>query len=186
MKYAIKQISSWYAKGLNPGKLALNMSMRGLEYSELIPRLNEILAMYHFEAQWLEIEMTETILMRNPEESIITLNTLHKMGITIAIDDFGTGYSSLSYLKQLPIDKLKIDKSFIDDIPQDEDAVTLVNTIISLGKNLHMEVLAEGVENKQQRDYLLALGCSKVQGYFYSKPLSAEEMQSILYANVDS
>ena len=183
MKYAIKQVSSWYTQGLNPGKLALNMSMRGLEYSELIPRLDEILAMYHFEAQWLEIEMTETMLMRNPDYSIVTLNTLHEMGITIAIDDFGTGYSSLSYLKQLPIDKLKIDKSFIDDIPQDEDAVTLVNTIISLGKNLHMEVLAEGVENKQQRDYLLALGCSKAQGYFYSKALSAEEMQSVLHAN---
>ena len=184
MQYAMKQVSAWYAQGLNPGKLALNMSMKGLEYNELIPRLSEILVMCNFEAQWLEIEMTETVLMQNPDYSIVTLNTLHDLGISIAIDDFGTGYSSLSYLKQLPIDKLKIDKSFIDDIPQDEDAVTLVNTIISLGKNLHMEVLAEGVENKKQRDYLLALGCSKVQGYFYSKALSAQDMQSFLHANL--
>ena len=118
--------------------------------------------------------------MSNPESSIEKLNRLHQMGIEIAIDDFGTGYSSLSYLKKLPLDKLKIDQSFVRDIPQDEDDVAITKAIIALGKSLNLKLIAEGVETQEQRDFIRDNGCELIQGYFYSKPVPAKEMQKLL------
>jgi len=183
MRTAMKTVSDWYAKGLNPGGLALNMSMKQLEYSTLTQKIVETFLECDFRAEWLELEITETEVMKKPEKVIPILEKLHELGISIAIDDFGTGYSSLSHLKRLPIDKLKIDKSFISDIPENDDAVAIVDTMITLSESLHLNIIAEGVETKEQRDFLFAHGCHNVQGYYYSKPLSAQEMEKLLMGN---
>ena len=180
MRTAMQQVSQWYKEGLDPGVLALNTSMKQLEYPDLQEKIEENFRGYDFQAQWLELEITETEVMKKPDQVILILEELHELGISIAIDDFGTGYSSLSHLKRLPIDKLKIDKSFISDIPDNDDAVAIVNTMIALSESLRLNLIAEGVENKAQRDFLFAHGCHNVQGYYYSKPLSAEEMKKIL------
>ena len=180
MKTAMQEISKWYTEGLEPGILALNVGMKQLEYPDLIDVLNENFKSYDFKPKWLEVEITETEMMKNPETVISILETLHDLGISIAIDDFGTGYSSLSHLKRLPIDKLKIDKSFITDIPNNEDAIVIVNTMIALAESLRLDVIAEGVETKAQKDFLFSHGCHNVQGHYYSKPLNGEEMKAML------
>jgi len=136
--------------------------------------------MYDLDPKYLEVEILETEVMKNPEKVIGILESLHLLGISIAIDDFGTGYSSLSHLKRLPIDTLKIDKSFITDIPHNEDAIVIVNTMIALAESLRLKVLAEGVESKAQKDFLHSHGCHTVQGYYYSKPLNRLEMKAML------
>ena len=118
--------------------------------------------------------------MINPEEAIKTLNTINKIGIKLAIDDFGTGYSSLAYLKKLPINKLKIDQSFIRDLPDDEDDVGITKAVIALSKGLNLKVLAEGVETKAQKDFLLKNDCFIIQGYYYSRPVPFAEMEYFL------
>jgi EAL domain-containing protein (putative c-di-GMP-specific phosphodiesterase class I) len=118
--------------------------------------------------------------MNNPEYSIEILQQISDLGIQLAIDDFGTGYSSLSYLKRLPIDKLKIDQSFVKDIPTDKDDMAIVETIIALSKSLKLEVIAEGVENEAQRDFLIEHDCLNIQGYYYSRPVSGEEIEKML------
>ncbi len=180
MQTAMREISLWYTEGLDPGGLSLNVGMKQLEYPNFINEIKKNFKAYKFKPKWLEVEITETEVMKNPETVISILETLHALGISIAIDDFGTGYSSLSHLKRLPIDTLKIDKSFITDIPHNEDAIVIVNTMIALAESLRMKVLAEGVESKAQKDFLLSHGCHTVQGYYYSKPLSNMEMKEML------
>lgn len=182
MQTAMREISLWHAEGLNPGVLALNVGMTQLEYPSFIYEIKKNFKMYGLNPKWLEIEIIETEVMKNPEKVIGILETLHFLGISIAIDDFGTGYSSLSHLKRLPIDTLKIDKSFITDIPHNEDATVIVNTMIALAESLRLKVIAEGVETKAQKDFLFSHGCYNVQGYYYSKPLSSKEMRAVLVA----
>ncbi len=119
-------------------------------------------------------------MMYNPDESIRVLNEIHDLGINLAIDDFGTGYSSLSYLKKLPIDKLKIDQSFIRDILTDEDDMAIVKSTISLAKSMNLNILAEGVEEVAQKEFLLENGCKNIQGYLYSKPMNKDDMREYL------
>jgi EAL domain-containing protein (putative c-di-GMP-specific phosphodiesterase class I) len=119
-------------------------------------------------------------MMTNPEQSIKKLNRLSQLGIEIAIDDFGTGYSSLSYLKKLPLHKLKIDQSFIRDIPQDNDDVAITKAIIAIAKSLNLKLIAEGVETKEQKDFVIENGCLAIQGYLYSKPLNKEAIEQLL------
>lgn len=182
MQAAMRDISLWYAEGLDPGVLALNVGMTQLEYPSFIDEIKKNFKTYDLDPKWLEVEITETEVMKNPEKVIGILETLHILGISIAIDDFGTGYSSLSHLKRLPIDTLKIDKSFITDIPHNEDAIVIVNTMIALAESLRLKVIAEGVESRAQKDFLLSHGCHNVQGYYYSKPLSSKEMRAVLRA----
>jgi EAL domain-containing protein (putative c-di-GMP-specific phosphodiesterase class I) len=118
--------------------------------------------------------------MNNVKEAIDTLNSIKALGITIAIDDFGTGYSSLAYLKKLPVDKLKIDRSFIMDIPDNKEDAAITNAIIAIAQSLNLNVIAEGVETKRQKDYLLTCGCHLIQGYLYHKPMPAEQMERVL------
>jgi len=117
--------------------------------------------------------------MVNPLEAIAKLEDLSNFGINLSVDDFGTGYSSLAYLKKLPISKLKIDKTFVDGLPNDDDDIAIVKSIIALAKSLKLDVIAEGVETIEQRDFLVANGCSKIQGYLYAKPLKKEEIELI-------
>ena len=118
--------------------------------------------------------------MKDVQGTISTLKRLKSLGIQLAIDDFGTGYSSLSYLKYFPIDKLKIDQSFVNDIPEDSDAVAIAKTIISLARNLNIRVIAEGVETKEQLDFLREEGCDEIQGYYFSRPLATDEFTKLL------
>ncbi len=180
MHKAMQQFSIWYKEGLFPGKLSLNLAMQHLQKSYFITSLLNAMQTYNFQKEWLELEVTETQVMNNPELSIKKLQQLYDNGISISVDDFGTGYSSLSYLKKLPLSKLKIDKSFIDDIPQDEDDMAITKAIIALAKSLNLGLIAEGVETKEQEKFLLENGCDSIQGYLYSKPLPVNEMQEFL------
>ena len=183
MRKAMKQFGQWHKDGLNPGVLALNLAIKHLNKKDFIPMLKETMSSLDFSPKWLELEVTEGQIMKDPDEAILKLNEIKNLGIEIAIDDFGTGYSSLSYLKKLPLDKLKIDKSFILDIPNDEDDAAITKAIIALGKSLNLNLIAEGVEIQYQRDFLIENDCNNIQGYFYSKPISIEDMTIFLKEN---
>lgn len=180
MKRAIKQVFEWRKEGLYNGKLSLNLSTVMLECDTFVEGIQTLLREMEFDSTWLELEITEGHIMKNPQKSINKLHQISQLGISIAIDDFGTGYSSLAYLKKLPVSKLKIDKSFVDGLPLDEDDAAITRTIIDLAKNLKLDLIAEGVENVAQKDFLLQNSCSKIQGYFYSKPLCVEDMNKKL------
>jgi diguanylate cyclase (GGDEF)-like protein/PAS domain S-box-containing protein len=177
MKTAMYQIKKWYKEGLEPGILALNLTLTHLKRDDFIQKLRESMEEINFKSEWLELEITEGEVMKKYEEVASKLQEIHDMGIGIAIDDFGTGYSSLSYLKRLPVNKLKIDQSFIKDIPEDEEDVAIVKAIISLAKNLNLDIIAEGVETVVQKEFLLANGCRNIQGYYYGEPMHADEMR---------
>jgi len=183
MKMAMKQFTEWQNMGLNPGLVSLNLAMKQLNTKDFIEYLKESMKEFNFQASWLELEVTEGDVMANPEASILKLQQLHALGISIAIDDFGTGYSSLSYLKKLPLDKLKIDRSFIKDIPDDEDDMAITRAIIALAKSLKLTLIAEGVETKEQKKFIVENGCELIQGYYYSQPLCSDDMQKFLETN---
>jgi EAL domain-containing protein (putative c-di-GMP-specific phosphodiesterase class I) len=126
------------------------------------------------------LELTEGAIMKEPEKMVVTLNRLKDIGVQISMDDFGTGYSSLSYLKRFPFDNLKIDKAFINDIPTDDGDVTLVLTIIAMAHNFKLKVVAEGVETQAQMDFLTQKNCDEIQGYFFSRPVPATEVEQLL------
>ncbi|MEA3228056.1 MAG: EAL domain-containing protein [Campylobacterota bacterium] len=180
MIQAMKQYVKWYENGFNPGKLALNLAMKQLAKENFIEELLDTMHGLNFKAEWLALEVTEGQVMNNPNASIEKLNEISSMGIELALDDFGTGYSSLSYLKKLPLNKLKIDQSFVRDIITDEDDAAITKAIIALGQNLNLKLIAEGVETKEQKEFLLENGCTLIQGYLYSKPIPAEEVTPML------
>ena len=180
MKKAMKQFSKWYEKKLNPGILSLNLSMALLHDKELLKEIDKNFRLFNFQTDWLKFEVTESQIMKKPDNIILKLNTINQAGIGVAVDDFGTGYSSLSYLKKLPIDTLKIDQSFIRYIPESEDDISIVKAIIALAKSMNLELIAEGVETKAQKEFLSKNGCQNIQGYYYSKPLPAVEMEEFL------
>ncbi len=179
IKKAIEQFQLWYKMGLNPGKLSLNLSIKHLEEEGFIKYIKSLVSDKSFFTK-LEFEITETQVMRNPTQSINILKDIHDLGISVAIDDFGTGYSSLAYLKRLPINKLKIDKSFIDNIPNNPEDSAIAKTIIDLCRSLSLDVIAEGVEKEEQKEFLLNNKCHKIQGYLYSKPISSQDMEILL------
>ncbi|MFA6196947.1 MAG: EAL domain-containing protein [Sulfurimonas sp.] len=180
MKQAMHQFALWYKDGLNPGILSLNLAMKQLAEDDFIQTLQASMHFLGFQPEWLELEVTESQVMNNPDASIKKLKQISDIGIELAIDDFGTGYSSLAYLKKFPLDKLKIDQSFVRDIPEDEDDVAITKAIIALAKSLNLKLIAEGVETQEQRDFLVENGCSSIQGYFYYRPMPAEEITKIL------
>ena len=180
MSSAMAQVSRWHKDGLKFGTLSLNLAIKHLEMKDYIKILKEKMDRYDFKADWLELEVTEGDVMKKPDEAIRKLNEINSLGIKIAIDDFGTGYSSLSYLKRLPIDKLKIDQSFVRDIPNDEDDSAIVKAVIALGDALNLKLIAEGVEEKEQKEFLISNGCINIQGYYYSKPINSSEMEKYI------
>jgi EAL domain-containing protein (putative c-di-GMP-specific phosphodiesterase class I) len=181
MKMAITQIAKWYKEGLNPGILSLNLAMKQLHQDNFIPTIKKIIEESGCtNKKYLSFEITESDLMANPESSIEKLNILKELSIEIAIDDFGTCYSSLSYLKRLPVGKLKIDQSFTKGIPNDRDDVIIVKTIIALAKNLNMKVIAEGVETKEQKEFMYENGCHEIQGYFYARPMTSDKTREFI------
>lgn len=170
----VKQHVQWREAKLNAPKTAVNFSAKTLANRNIAQEVWAILKFYHCEHSCIAIEVTESHIMRNPAEAIEILEEFKKLGIEISVDDFGTGYSSLSYLKKLPLHKLKIDQSFIRDIPYDEEDMAITKTIIGLAQNLKLEVIAEGVETEEQERFLIENGCLLAQGYLYDKPLDAE------------
>jgi len=180
MREATTHVLKWKKEGIQTGRLSINASAKQLENKDCVRDLSLLISTVGFNPKDLEIEITEGQIMKNTQHVTSVLNEVREIGINISIDDFGTGYSSLSYLKRLPIDKLKIDRSFIRDIPEDQDDVAIVKTIIALANNLSLELIAEGVETEQQKDFLLKEGCHNIQGYFYSKPLPADKCRDFL------
>ncbi|MGN8277835.1 putative bifunctional diguanylate cyclase/phosphodiesterase [Pseudomonas sp. SMV71] len=177
---ACRQLREWHDQGFVDMRMAVNLSTVQLHHAELPRVVNNFLQMYRLPPRSLELEVTETGLMEDITTAAQHLLSLRRSGALIAIDDFGTGYSSLSYLKSLPLDKIKIDKSFVQDLLDDEDDATIVRAIIQLGKSLGMQVIAEGVETVEQEAYIIAEGCHEGQGYYYSKPLPARELSTYL------
>ncbi len=180
MRTAIQQVGAWYAEGFNPGVLSVNLSMKQLEHRDFIPLVQETVETYNFRPEWLKLEVTEGQVMQRPEEAIAKLGQINALGIGISVDDFGTGYSSLSALKRLPINTLKIDRSFLIDVPEDTEDAAIVKAIIALGKSLDLSLIAEGVETAVQKEFLLANGCKNIQGYYYSRPINSEEIHTLL------
>ncbi|MEK7207429.1 MAG: EAL domain-containing protein [Pseudomonadota bacterium] len=180
LRKACAQVRDWQKAGWEQLSLAVNLSARQFNASGLVEMVERTTSELGFERERLELEITESVIMRNAQATLDALEALSRMGIQLAVDDFGTGYSSLSYLRRFPIDTLKIDSSFIRDIPQDPDDSAITTAIIVMAQSLKLKVIAEGVETQEQLDYLRASGCHAIQGYFFSKPLPAEELTVLL------
>jgi len=175
----IRHHREWQQQGIDV-RIAVNLSMGNLLDHDLIKRLEDIIINHEMPAKNLKLEITESMIMSDPERVTEMLSAPTFKEVNISIDDFGTGYSSLSHLKRLPVNEVKIDKSFIFNMINDADDTTIVNTIIQLAENLSLNVVAEGVEDQQTSDQLLAMGCSIVQGYHYAKPVDANELPQTL------
>ncbi|WP_456382867.1 sensor domain-containing protein [Hydrogenimonas sp.] len=158
-------------------RISINISPRQFEEESFVERIEEVIAFNDIDPKNLRLEITENLLLNNIEESFIKIGILKELGVSLSIDDFGTGFSSLMYLKKLPVDELKIDRSFIDDIDSNESDYIIVETIASLGKKFGLEVIAEGVENERQLQILKDLGITHVQGYLFSRPVELDEIE---------
>ncbi len=181
MAEAWRQFEQWQQDGLNPGVLSLNLSMIQLNHDDFITAVKQQLQLRDLPSNQLMFEMTETQMMQNPDRVVSMLEQLRALGVKLAIDDFGTGHSSLSYIKRLPVDKIKIDQSFVRDIPEDNDDMELTRAIIAMSHSLRLEVIAEGVETIQQAAFLQKHDCSEAQGYLYYKPMPAHEVTVVLH-----
>ena len=179
---ACAQARKWQDSGIAPFRIAVNVSAR--EFTNNLPvRVKEALERYQISPQWLELEITESMLMHSAESVITIMEQVTAQNVVLALDDFGTGYSSLSYLKRFPIDTLKIDRSFILNIPADQNDCAIASAIILMAKQLKHKVIAEGVETREQLAFLINAGCDEVQGYLYSKPVSPEQLLALLNKN---
>ncbi|HXN05860.1 MAG TPA: EAL domain-containing protein [Nitrospiria bacterium] len=180
LRTAIAQNIAWQDLGIPPIRIAVNLSARQFQQQNLLEMIRQILSETKLDPHLLEFELTESILMQNEKETTDLLNALHDTGLRLSIDDFGTGYSSLSYLQRFPINALKIDKSFITDIPENKGNAAIVRSIITLGHSLDLNVIAEGVETKEQLEFLREQNCNEIQGYLFSKPLPADDITRLL------
>ncbi len=179
LRTACAQARAWQNAGLPPLRLSVNLSARQFQ-KDLVGMVASVLEETGLEPKYLELELTESVVMKNPEMAVATLDALDRMGVRLSIDDFGTGYSSLSYLKRFPIDTLKVDRSFVRDIPGDADDMLITSSIIGLAHSLGIQVVAEGVETYAQLSFLRAQNCDAMQGYYFSKPLPAPAFAQLL------
>jgi len=174
LREACRQMSRWQDSHAAFGPLSVNLAGAQLRQTHLVERIRDLLARYHLQSSRLQLEITENFLMHQTEEALTILHSLKNLGVQLAIDDFGTGYSSLSYLKQLPLDILKIDQSFVHGLPDDPHDAAIARAIIALGRSMNLTVIAEGVEHQAQEHFLEAEGCDQIQGYAVSPPLPAD------------
>jgi EAL domain-containing protein (putative c-di-GMP-specific phosphodiesterase class I) len=177
---ALAQQRQWIEQGQHPVKLSINLSVAQLRQANFAQNFTDLVDAYALDHSLIGVEITESMAMDNYNQTLEIMKTLRNKGFSIAIDDFGAGHSSLTHLKQLPFDLLKIDKAFIDDTPHDEGSNALVKSIIDMAKGLHLDVIAEGVEFQAQLDWLKGQRCNMIQGYIFSRPLSAEDATSWL------
>lgn len=171
------QLILWHQQGVDPKCISVNLSVKQLRQHTLVQTIEKTLEKTYFRKNWLQLEITEGYAMQQIDHAIVILQKIRDLGVTLAIDDFGTGYSSLSYLKRLPVNRLKIDKSFIRDIPGDKDDEALVRAIVAMAKSMHLGIVAEGVETEEQEDFLMYLDCHIMQGYRYAKPMEAKQIK---------
>jgi len=155
----------------------LNLAMKQLQQQSFVTVLESMFTEFGFDPSWLEFEVTEGEIMHDPETAISCLKQISELGIELAVDDFGTGYSSLAYLKRLPINRLKIDQSFVKELPDDDEDAAITKAVIALAKNLGLHVLAEGVETQRQKSFLVENGCEEIQGYLIGRPMPTEEFE---------
>ncbi len=174
LRQACRQNRAWQAAGHTPLPVSVNLSGCQVKNPELIALIDGILDETGLETRYLELELTESVLMEDTETCIATLEALKSRGIRLAIDDFGTGYSSLSYLKRLPIDRIKIDQAFVNDIATDPNGAPIVEAIIAMARSLQLGIVAEGVETQMQLDFLKQRQCREMQGFFFGEPICAE------------
>ncbi|MEW6515144.1 MAG: EAL domain-containing protein [Pseudomonadota bacterium] len=174
LRQVCRQMVAWRAAGLVVPKVSVNLSVKQIERIDIVALVQSVLAETGLDPATLELEITESVIM-NIEDSLTILDKLHGLGVHLAIDDFGTGYSSLSYLKKLPVNTLKIDRAFVIGIGSNSGDEAIIDTIVSLARSLGLSTVAEGVDSQQQLDYLKALGCDEIQGYFFSQAVPADE-----------
>ena len=178
LKQACRQIRNWLDKYGKSPFITVNLSVVQIRNANLVGYLKNLIDINKIPANLLELEVTETLLLSEAKKSIDVLNELKNLGVRLSIDDFGTGYSSLNYLKKLPLDKLKIDRSFVKDIPGDPDSETIIRTIIGMSYDLGLEVIAEGVETQSQLEFLSTERCDKFQGFYFDRPISIEDIEA--------
>ncbi|MEW6764293.1 MAG: EAL domain-containing protein [Pseudomonadota bacterium] len=182
LRTACAQAAAWRAMGLPPLCMAVNLSARQLDGDGLERLVADVLAQTGMSPEWLELEITESALMRDAQANAELLERISSLAVRLSVDDFGTGYSSMAYLKRFPLSKLKIDRSFVTDLTTHADDRAIVSAIIAMAHTLGMQVIAEGVETEGQRDALLAMDCDLLQGYLCSRPLPAEAIPRLLAA----
>ncbi len=180
LREACRKTKIWMDKGYGPLKVTVNLSAKQFHDENLIKSIEIVLNETDLDPKHLELEITESSMMADVEKNVLTLKCLSSMGISLAIDDFGTGYSSLNYLMRFPINTLKIDSSFVNEIPGDNDAESIVQVIIAMARSLSLSVVAEGVETREQLDFLRKYNCDEIQGYYFSKPLPEERFEALL------
>jgi diguanylate cyclase (GGDEF)-like protein len=178
---ACRQVSHWQATGISPTpRMAVNLSAFQFHQRNLVEIVSRIIEHHQLDPEQLEIEITETALMQDPDTALQMLKKLRDLGLSISLDDFGTGYSSLSYLKRFPVNVLKIDKTFVDDLPNDLDNAAIIRAIIAMAERLRLHVVAEGVETREQLEFLHNEGCERVQGYYFQRPVPADNITPLL------
>jgi EAL domain-containing protein (putative c-di-GMP-specific phosphodiesterase class I) len=180
VEQAFADLRAWSASGISVPRVAVNVSALQLQKKDFVDSMVAEIRRGGDSPQLLELEITESVVMRNVEDSVRKLSILRGMGVTVAIDDFGTGYSSLSYLSRLPLDALKIDRAFVSGMTDNGEAASIVSTIIALAHGLKLKVVAEGVETEAQSNMLKLLRCDEAQGYLFAKPLPAGDIQALL------
>jgi diguanylate cyclase (GGDEF)-like protein len=183
VREACRQARAWQVAGLPPLRVAVNLSPSQFRQGDIVAMIRDALDQAGLEPRFLEVELTETTVMTDPEESIAILEKLSEMGVLVSVDDFGTGYSSMSYLRRFPIDKLKIDRGFINEVMSRPEDASIVRAIISLAHSLKLKVVAEGVESPEQLEFLKTLGCDQYQGFHFSPALPASQFEALVRSN---
>lgn len=183
LKTACTQNLAWQAAGMPLISIAVNLSAQQFRHHDLVGLVRKVLHETRLDPKYLELELTESVLMQDAEDAVFTLSGLKELGVQLSLDDFGTGYSSLNYLRRFPLDNLKIDRLFVEGITSDNSHdVTIVKAVIALAHNLNLKVIAEGVEKEEELDFLIEHECDEIQGFYFCKPMSAEELESVLLA----
>lgn len=177
---ACRQAKAWQDRGLPPIRMSVNVSARQFKERQLTAIVARALGASGLEAKYLELELTESLIMQDVDQAVATMEELERLGVQLSIDDFGTGYSSLTALKTFPVARLKIDKTFIKGLPGDEDDMAVATAVISLGQKLNLKVIAEGVETAEQAAFLRENNCDEIQGYLLSRPMRPAELEKFL------
>ena len=183
LKTACQQMMQWRKQGLGLKRIAVNLSGKQIQLKNLHKQVEKVLYETGLPSGSLELEITEGFIMKHPEQSIAVLQSIRSLGVELSVDDFGTGHSSLNYLKRLPINRLKIDRAFVNDIGAEQEGEAITRAIIAMGRSLNLQITAEGVETAEQHEYLQAHGCHEAQGFLFSRPLSAQNMLELLQSD---
>jgi EAL domain-containing protein (putative c-di-GMP-specific phosphodiesterase class I) len=180
LREACRQLCEWQKSGINDINMAVNLSSRQFKNADFLSTVERIIADSCIDARFLTLELTESLLIENIEEKIKLLKKLRTIGLRLSVDDFGTGYSSLNYLRKLPVNELKIDRSFIMEVSDRKDSRAIVATIVFLARRLKLSTVAEGIEKKEELDFLRKLGCGQYQGFYYSRPVPPHKIIQML------